>query len=45
LIARIETLLTDISLNTNKAEIVAAITSAIPNFQHVETDKTLDRRM
>jgi FlaA1/EpsC-like NDP-sugar epimerase len=45
LIRTLEALIADSSLSTTKGDIVAALMAAIPNFHHVETEKTLDSRM
>lgn len=45
LIARLAHLVACTEQGTSKADIVAAIMAVIPNFQHVETGKSLDQRM
>ena len=44
-LAALQTLVGDSYASASKADIVAAIASVIPNFQHVETEKSLDQRM
>jgi FlaA1/EpsC-like NDP-sugar epimerase len=45
LIGRLEKFVSDVSSGANKSDIVAAVASAVQNFHHVETDRSLDHRM